>query len=96
MVAKTQLRYSQRETQIVPKTQLSALSQLSKTPSVELSSSEDGDGDSNSSRRSSTKSSTDNDNPNHEPRRSGRVKRPTRNAASQASHDRVAALAHDR
>src|SRR5271154_3283607 len=34
MVAETQLRHSQRETQLVPDTQLPALSQLSKTPSV--------------------------------------------------------------
>jgi hypothetical protein len=67
--------------------------QLSKTPSVELSSSEDSDSDSDSDRHSSTKSSTDNDDPNHEPHRSGRVKRPTRDAASQASQDRAAALA---
>jgi hypothetical protein len=87
MVAETQLRHSQRKTQLVPETQLSALSQLSKTPSVELSSSEDSDSD------SSAKSSTDNDDPNHEPRRSSRVKRPTREAASQASQDRAAALA---
>jgi hypothetical protein len=46
MVAETQLRHSQRETQLVPETQLSALSQLSKTPSVKLSSSEDTDTDS--------------------------------------------------
>jgi hypothetical protein len=89
MVAETQLCYSQRETQLVPKTQLSALSQLPKTPNVELSSSEDSD----SSRRSSTKSSTNNDNPNQEPRRSGCAKRPTRDAASQASQDKAAALA---
>jgi hypothetical protein len=81
MVAETQLRHSQRETQ------LSALSQLSKTPSVKLSSSEDSDSD------SSTESSTDNDDPNHEPCRLGRAKRPTCDAASQASQDRAAALA---
>jgi hypothetical protein len=42
MVADIKLRHSQREsqTQLVPETQLSALSQLSKTPSVELSSSD--------------------------------------------------------
>jgi hypothetical protein len=50
MVAETQLRHSQHETQLVLETQLSALSQLSKTPSVELSSDED------SSKSSSTKS----------------------------------------
>jgi hypothetical protein len=81
MVAETQHRQSQRETQLVPdtqpETQLSSLSQLSKTPSVEIdmSSSED-----------SSKDSSD----NPEPRRSGRIKRPTRDAASQ---DRAAALA---
>jgi hypothetical protein len=90
-LAKIQLRHSQRETQFVPETQLSALSQLSKTPSVELSSSKDSDSD--SSRHSSTKSSTDNDDPNHEHRPSSHVKRPTRDAVSQASQDRAAALA---
>jgi hypothetical protein len=80
MVAETQLRHSQRETQLVLETQLSALSQLSKTPSVELSSEDN-------SSSSSTESLAD----NQEPRRSGRVKRPTRDAASQASQDRAAA-----
>jgi len=61
----------------VPKTQLSALSQLSKTPSINLSSLD------------SSEDSSNNDNP--EPRRSGRVKRPTCNAKSQASQDRAAA-----
>jgi len=81
-VAETQQRYSQRGTQLVPETQLSALSQLSKTPSIELSPCEDSPGS------SFTKSSTNND---AEPRRSGRVKRPTRDAASQLSQDRAAA-----
>jgi hypothetical protein len=57
-----------------------ALSQLSKTPSVEISSSEDS-------------SSDDNSDINLEPRRSGRVKRLIRDAASQASQDRAAAAA---
>jgi hypothetical protein len=85
MVAETQLRYSQRETQLVPETQLSALSQLSKTPSVELSFDEDSSGS------SSTESSTENDEPDHEPRRSGRVKRPSRDKASQLSQEAAAA-----
>jgi hypothetical protein len=63
----------------VPNTQLLALSQLFKTPSVSSS--------------GSTKSSTDNSDSNYEPRRSGRVKRPTRDAASQALQDRATALA---
>jgi hypothetical protein len=91
MVAKTQLRHSQHKsqckTQLVPETQLSALSQLSKTPSVELSFDED------SSASSSTKSLTDNNDPKNEPRRSGRVKRLTCDAASQASQDRALAAA---
>jgi hypothetical protein len=81
MVAGTQLRYSQRETQLVLETQLSALSQLSKTPSVELSFDEDSSGS------SSTKSLTENDDPNHEPRRSGRVMRLSRVKASQLSQE---------
>jgi hypothetical protein len=78
MIAEVQLRYSQREseTQLVPKTQLSALSHLSKTLSVEMSLDED---------------SSNNSNP--EPRRLGRVKRPTHDAASQASQDIAAAAA---
>jgi hypothetical protein len=51
MVAETQFHHSQRETQLVPETQLSALSQLSKPPSVELSSSKDSDSDSDRSGR---------------------------------------------
>jgi hypothetical protein len=66
MGAETQLRYSQRETQretqLVPETQLSALSQLSKTPSVELSSNED------RSASCSRKNLADSDDPNNEPR----------------------------
>ena len=77
MVAETQLRHSQRETQLVLETQLSTLSQFSKTPSVELS--------------LSLLSEDSSDNP--EPRRSGRVKRPTRDAASQVSQDRAGAAA---
>jgi hypothetical protein len=85
MVAETQLRYSQREsqsqTQLVPDTQLDTLlSQLSKTPSI--SSPDD----------SSSKSLTDS-NVNAEPRRSGRVKRPTRDKASQLSQEAAAAKA---
>lgn len=40
-MANIQARHNQSKTQLVPETQLSALSQLSKTPSVELSSLED-------------------------------------------------------
>jgi hypothetical protein len=76
MVAETQLRHSQRETQFVLEMQLLALSQLSETPSVELSS-------------SSSSSEDKSDNP--EPPRSGHVKRPTGDAESQASQDRAAA-----
>jgi len=65
----------------VPETQLLALSQLSKTPSVELSSHKDSPGS------SSTESSTESGDPNQEPRRSGRVKRPTRDKASQMSQE---------
>lgn len=75
MVADIQARHSQSETQLIPETQLSALSQLSRTLSVELSSLED-----------SLSESAD------EPRRSGRVKRPSRRAASQLSQDKAAAL----
>lgn len=64
----------------MPETQLSALSQLSKTPSVELSFDEESSGS------SSTESSTEDD-PNHEPRRSGRVKKPSRDKASQLSQE---------
>jgi hypothetical protein len=85
MVAETQLCNSQRETQLVLETQLSTLSQLSNTPSVELSFDED------SSASSSTNSLTENDDPNHEPRRSGRVKKPTRDKASQLSQEAAAA-----
>jgi hypothetical protein len=95
MRLETQLRYSQRDgqsqsqstTQLVPETQLSALSQLSKTPSVELSFDED------NSRSSPTESSTENknDHPNQEPRRSGRVKRPSRDKASQLSQEEAEA-----
>jgi hypothetical protein len=64
----------------VPKTQLSALSQLSKTLSVELS----------SLKESSSLSDEGNDG---EPRRSGRVKRPSRKEASQLPQDQALALA---
>jgi hypothetical protein len=68
-------------TSLVPETQLSALTQLSKTPSIEISSNEDiSDGD-------------DSSNINPEPRRSRRVKRSSCDAASQASQDRAAVLA---
>jgi hypothetical protein len=83
MVAETQLCNSQRETQLVPKTQLLTLSQLSKTPSVEL--------DEDSSASSSTDSLTKNDDPNHEPRRSRRVKKPSQDKASQLSQEAAAA-----
>jgi hypothetical protein len=80
MVADSQLRHRQPETTLVPKTQMSALSQLSKTLSVEMGISSDD-------------SSSDNDSDiNPEPQRSRRVKRLTRDAASQASQDRAAAL----
>jgi hypothetical protein len=69
----------------VPETQLPALSQLSKTPSVDLSF------DVDSSTSSSVGSSTENDDPNREPRRSGRVKRPSRDKASQLSQEAAAA-----
>jgi len=78
MIADSQLRYSQRET-LVPETQMSALTQLSKTPSI--SSPDD----------SSTDPETDNSNP--EPRRSGRVRKPTRAQASQLSQEAAAAAA---
>jgi hypothetical protein len=75
MVAKTQLRHGQRKSQLVPaiqlEIQLSALSQLSKTPSVDLSSKDN-------SRTSTPESLAD----NQEPRRSRRIKRLTRDAAS--------------
>jgi hypothetical protein len=58
---------------------MSAPTQLSKIPSVEMSSEED--------------ISEDNPDINSEPRRSGRVNRSTHNAALQASQDRAAALA---
>jgi hypothetical protein len=85
MVAETQLRYSQHEsqsqTQLVLNTQLDTLlSQLSKTPSI--SSLDD----------SSSESSTDSD-INAKPRRSGRVKRPTWDKASQLSQEAAAAAA---
>jgi hypothetical protein len=76
MVADIQACHSQSKTQLVPKTQLSVLSQLATTPSVKLSLLED-----------SSSEST------NEPRRSGRVKRPSRTAASQLSQDKAAALA---
>jgi hypothetical protein len=69
---------SQRETSLV---QLSALTQLSKTPSIQISSDEDISDDNDSS------------DINPEPRQSRRVKRPTRDAASQASQYRATALA---
>lgn len=72
MVADSQLRYSQRETQLALETHLSALSQLSKTPSVELSSEDNS-------------SSTENLAQSQEPRRSGRVKRLTCDACDAAS-----------
>jgi hypothetical protein len=89
MVAETQLYHSQRETQLVPETQLSALSQLSKTPSVELSFNEDDSG--SGPGPSFTESSAESDSPNHEPRRSGRVKRPSQEMASQLSQEAAAA-----
>jgi hypothetical protein len=81
MVADSQLRYSQHETSLVPKTQLLAMTQLSKTPSIKISSNKDISDDDDSS------------DINPEPRQSGRIKRPTRDAASQASQDMAAALA---
>jgi hypothetical protein len=81
MITETQHRHSQGETQLVSETQLSTLNYLSKTPSIDLSSED-------SFRSNSPESITG----NREPRRSGRVKRPTRNAASQASQDRAAAV----
>jgi hypothetical protein len=79
MITDSQLRYSQRETTLVPETQMSAMTQLSKTPSI--SSLDD----------SSTDPETDNSNP--EPRRSGRVRKPTRAQASQLSQEAAAAAA---
>jgi len=82
MVADAQLRHIQREsqTQLVPDTQLDTqLSELSTTPSI--SSPDD----------SSTDPDTDNSNP--EPRRSGRVRKPTRDKASQLSQEAAAGKA---
>jgi hypothetical protein len=85
IVAETQLRYSQREsqnqTQLVPDTQPDTLlSQLSKTPSI-------------LSDDSSSEGSTDSD-VNAEPRRPGRVKRPIRDKVSQLSQEAAAAKAN--
>jgi hypothetical protein len=81
MITETQHRYSQGETQLVPETQLSTLNYLSKTPSIDLSSED-----------SFRSNSPENITGNQESHRSGRVKRPTQNAASQASQDRAAAV----
>jgi hypothetical protein len=69
-----------RHSQHESQTQLVPETQLSKTPSAELSSSEE----------SSSSSDEGNDG---EPRRSGRVKRPSRKEASQLSQDQALALA---
>jgi hypothetical protein len=88
MRADMQIRYSQHEsqnqTQLVPDTQLS---ELPKTPSIPLSD----DSSTGSSADSSTDPETDNSNP--EPRRSGRVRKPTRDKASQLSQEAAAAAA---
>jgi hypothetical protein len=93
MREETLLRYSQRasqqDTQLVPETQLSALSQLSKMPSVGLSSRKDN----SSSSSSSTESSNDDDSQTGEPRRSSQVTRPTRDKASQLSQEAALARA---
>ena len=89
MVAETQLQFSQREsqTQLVPDTQPDTqLLELSKTPSI--SSSDDSSTDSDSS---TTDPETDNS--NLEPRRSGCVRKPTWDKASQLSQEAAAAMA---
>jgi hypothetical protein len=79
MIADSQLCYSQCETTLVPKTQMSAMTQLSKTLSI------------SSLNDSSTDPETANS--NLEPRRSGRVHKPTRAQASQLSQEAAAAAA---
>jgi hypothetical protein len=77
-----QIRYSQRESQ-----NQTQLSELPKTPSIPSSD----DSSTDSSADSSTDPETDNSNP--EPRRSGRVRKPTRDKASQLSQEAAAAVA---
>ena len=85
MVDELQLRFGQREsqTQLVPDTQPDTqLSELSKTPSI-------------SSLESLTDSSADMaaNNPNPQARRTGRVRKPTRDKASQLSQEETAVIA---